>query len=107
VTGIILWRPPVLAENLPSWLFSDAISNNAIFLHQLLLYVSIPLVLGHIYLAAVSRATRPSLRALVDGTVPLEYARAHHPKWAAEMEASMSHGAASGAASHAVDAPVD
>ncbi len=87
VTGIILWRPPGLAEVLPSWVFSDAISNNAIFLHQLLLYVSVPLVLGHIYLAAVSRATRPSLSALVNGTVPLSYAREHHPKWAAEVVA--------------------
>ena len=87
VTGLILWRPPVLAESLPSWVFSDSVSNNAIFLHQLLLYVSIPLVLGHIYLAVVSRATRPSLSALIDGTVPLSYARKHHPKWAAELEA--------------------
>ncbi len=87
VTGVILWRPPFVAEALPSWVFSDSVSNNAVFLHQLLLYVSIPLVLGHIYLAAVSRATRPSLSALIDGTVPLAYARAHHPKWVAEIEA--------------------
>lgn len=86
VTGIIIWRPPWIAEYAPSWLFSDTISNNAVFVHQLLFYVSIPLVLGHIYLAAVARATRPSLRALTDGTVPLSYARAHHPKWAAEIE---------------------
>ena len=87
VTGIILWHPPVVTKVLPSWVFSDSMSNNAVFLHQLLLYVSIPLVLGHIYLAAISRATRPSLGALTDGTVPLAYAREHHPKWAAELDA--------------------
>jgi formate dehydrogenase subunit gamma len=87
VTGIIVWRPPYVVKVLPSWLFSDTLSNNALFVHQLLTYVSIPLVLGHIYLAAISRATRPSLSALTDGTVSLEYARAHHPKWAAELEA--------------------
>jgi cytochrome b subunit of formate dehydrogenase len=60
-------------------------------LHQLLLYVSIPLVLGHIYLAAISRSTRPSLSALIDGTIPLSYAREHHPKWAAQIEALRAH----------------
>jgi formate dehydrogenase subunit gamma len=89
VTGLIMWRPPYLVQIAPSWLFSDTLSNNAVFLHQILTYVSIPLVLGHIYLAAVSRATRPSLGALLDGTVPLEYARVHHPKWAAKIEALM------------------
>jgi formate dehydrogenase subunit gamma len=87
VTGIIIWRPPLIVKIAPSWLFGDSISNNAVFLHQVLTYISIPLVLGHIYLAALSRATRPSLGALVDGTVPLKYAREHHPKWAAEIEA--------------------
>ena len=109
VTGLILWRPPVLAESLPAWLFSDSVSNNAIFLHQLLLYVSIPLVLGHIYLAAVSRATRPSLSALTDGTVPLSYARAHHAKWAAEIEAATAsaRGATTGPASRTTDSRAD
>jgi formate dehydrogenase subunit gamma len=82
VTGLILWRAPFL----PGWLKTDAVSSNAIFLHQLLTYASIALVMGHIYLAALARATRPSLTAILDGTVPLSYARAHHPKWAAEME---------------------
>ena len=86
VTGIIVWRPPYIAPHLPSWLFSDTISNNAVFLHQILTIVSIPLVLGHIYLAALARATRPALSAILDGTVPLSYAREHHAKWAAELE---------------------
>lgn len=86
VTGIIMWRPPYIAPRLPSWLFSDTLSNNAVFLHEILTVVCIPLVLGHIYLAALARATRPALGALVDGSVPLSYARAHHPKWAAQLE---------------------
>jgi formate dehydrogenase subunit gamma len=85
VTGLILWKPTWLTSWAPSWLFSDTISNNAIFLHQVLTYVSIPLVLGHIYLAAIARATRPALRTIWDGTVPVSYARAHHPKWATEV----------------------
>jgi formate dehydrogenase subunit gamma len=86
VTGIIIWRPPGVVKVLPSWLFGDSISNNAVFLHQILTYVSIPLVLGHIYLAAIAKSTRPALSTIIDGTVPVSYAREHHPKWAAEME---------------------
>jgi formate dehydrogenase subunit gamma len=93
VTGIIMWRPPYIAPRLPSWLFSDTLSNNAVFLHQILTLVCIPLVLGHIYLAAIARSTRPALSALADGTVPLSYVRAHHPKWAAEIEGQTSSGA--------------
>jgi len=87
VTGLIIWHPPWFTRFAPSFLFSDSVSNNAIFLHKILTWVTIPLVLGHIYLAAIARATRPALRTLLDGTVPMSYARAHHPKWAAELEA--------------------
>lgn len=86
VTGIIMWRPPYIAPHLPSWLFSDQLSNNAVFLHEILTLVCIPLVLGHIYLAAIARTTRPALSAILGGSVPLSYAREHHPKWAAELE---------------------
>lgn len=82
VTGLILWR----VSWLPSWLKTDSVSNNAVFLHELLTYASIGLVAGHIYLAGIARATRPSITAILDGTVPISYARAHHPKWAAEVE---------------------
>lgn len=82
VTGLILWR----VSWLPGFLKTDAVSNNAVFLHELLTYASVGLVAGHIYLAAVARATRPALSTIIDGTVPVSYARAHHPKWAAEVE---------------------
>lgn len=90
ITGLIMWR----VTWLPSWAKTDALSNNAVFVHQILTYVSIPLVLGHIYLAALARATRPALSTIIDGTVPLSYAREHHPKWAAEMDqqANLSRG---------------
>lgn len=81
VTGLILWR----VAWLPSWLKTDGISNNSVFLHELLTYASIGLVAGHIYLAGVARATRPSITTILDGTVPASYAEAHHAKWAAEM----------------------
>ena len=78
MTGLILWR----VSWLPGFLKSATVSNNAVFLHQLLTYASIGLVAGHIYLAAVAKATRPALSTIIDGTVPIAYAR-DHPKWAA------------------------
>lgn len=82
VTGLILWHAPFL----PDWLKTSTVSSNAIFLHQLLTYASIGLVAGHIYLAALARSTRPALTTILDGTVPLSYARAHHAKWVADVE---------------------
>ncbi len=93
VTGLIMWHPPWVTRWAPSFLFTDAVSNNAVFLHQILTFVSIPLVLGHIYLAAIARATRPALTAITDGTVPISYAREHHAKWAAEVEHREAEGA--------------
>jgi formate dehydrogenase subunit gamma len=87
VTGLILWK----VSWLPSWLKGDSVSNNAVFLHELLTYASVGLVAGHIYLAALAKSTRPALTTILDGTVPVSYARAHHPKWAAEVEQEAGH----------------
>jgi formate dehydrogenase subunit gamma len=54
-----------------------------VFLHDALMYVSIVIVVGHLYLALVNPATRHSLRGMVLGTVREDWARAHHAKWVA------------------------
>jgi formate dehydrogenase subunit gamma len=55
-----------------------------VFLHDALMYVSIVIVLGHLYLALIHPPTRHSLRGMTRGSVREDWARAHHPKWAAE-----------------------
>jgi len=57
-----------------------------VFLHDALMYVSIVVVAGHLYLALVHPSTRHSLRGMVRGSVREDWARAHHAKWAPDAE---------------------
>jgi formate dehydrogenase subunit gamma len=54
---------------------------SAILVHDVATYVALPLVAGHLYLALLHPATRPSLRGMVLGSVRRDWARRHHPKW--------------------------
>jgi formate dehydrogenase subunit gamma len=53
-----------------------------VYLHDALMYVSLVIVAGHLYLALVHPVTRHALRGMTLGTVREDWARAHHPKWA-------------------------
>jgi formate dehydrogenase subunit gamma len=55
--------------------------------HDLFMLVSIPIVAGHIYFAAINPGTRSALRGMLDGRVDLAWARGHHQRWVAEVEA--------------------
>ena len=57
--------------------------SGTIFLHDALMYVSLVIVLGHLYLALVHPATRHSLRGMTLGSVRADWARRHHAKWRA------------------------
>jgi formate dehydrogenase subunit gamma len=54
-----------------------------LYLHDALMYVSLVIVVGHLYLALINRSTRPALRGMVLGTVREDWALAHHAKWPA------------------------
>ena len=58
---------------------------SAILVHDVAMYVAVPIVLGHLYLALVHPSTRHSLRGMALGTVRRERARRHHPKWEREL----------------------
>jgi formate dehydrogenase subunit gamma len=55
---------------------------NALLVHDWLMYISFFLVTGHLYLSLVHRSTRHSLSAITRGWVREDWARRHHPKWA-------------------------
>jgi formate dehydrogenase subunit gamma len=74
VSGGLLW----LGERDTTFRFASTI-----LVHDGLMYVSLVLVLGHLYLALIYPATRHSLRGITVGTVDREWARRHHAKWAA------------------------
>jgi formate dehydrogenase subunit gamma len=72
VSGLLLW----LGERDHRFRFASTI-----LLHDGLMYVSVALLAGHLYLALVHRATRHSLRGMTVGSVRYEWAREHHRKW--------------------------
>jgi formate dehydrogenase subunit gamma len=77
ITGVIMWQ----TARFPGWLVQ-----NAVWLHDLLAWVSALLWLGHVYLAALAPSTRPGLRGMLTGSVDRAWARHHHEKWIADLE---------------------
>jgi formate dehydrogenase subunit gamma len=71
-SGLLLW----LGER-----NTDIRLAGTLYLHDVLMYISVLIVTGHLYLALVNRSTRHSLRGIVLGTVREDWARAHHSKW--------------------------
>jgi len=72
VSGFFLW----LGERNHSYQWASTI-----LLHDGLMYVSVALVLGHLYLALIYPATRHSLRGITEGSVRRDWAWRHHRKW--------------------------
>ena len=56
-----------------------------VFLHDALMYLSLTLLLGHLYLALIHPATRHALRGMTIGTVREDWARRHHAKWVRDL----------------------
>lgn len=61
--------------------------DGTIFLHDALMYVSLVLLVGHLYLAVIYPRTRHALRGMTLGMVREEWAREHHAKWVASLDA--------------------
>ncbi len=72
ISGLLLW----LGER-----NTDIRLAGTLYLHDALMYVSVVIVIGHLYLALINRSTRHSLRGMVLGSVREDWARAHHAKW--------------------------
>jgi formate dehydrogenase subunit gamma len=54
---------------------------STILLHDGLMYASLVLVMGHLYLALIYPATRHALRGITVGSVRRDWALEHHRKW--------------------------
>ena len=72
VSGLLLWY----GERDTRFRWASTVT-----LHDALLYGSLVLLVGHLYLAVVHPATRHALRGMTRGTVDEEWARRHHPEW--------------------------
>jgi formate dehydrogenase subunit gamma len=77
VSGFLLW----LGERDTRFRWASTV-----MLHDGLMFVSIFLLVGHLYLALIHPTTRQSLRGMTLGTVDAKWAERHHVKWAAELE---------------------
>lgn len=76
VTGSLLW----LGERNTRFRFA-----NTLLIHDWLMYVSVVLLAGHLYLSLVKPSTRHSLSAITRGWVDEDWARVHHAKWVDEQ----------------------
>jgi len=72
VSGLLLW----FGEQDTRFRFASTV-----ILHDGLLYVSLVLLLGHLYLALIHPTTRHALRGMVLGDVREDWARRHHARW--------------------------
>jgi formate dehydrogenase subunit gamma len=75
VSGLLLW----FGEQDTRYRFASTV-----ILHDGLMYVSLALLVGHLYLALIHPATRHSLRGMAIGNVSAEWAARHHAKWRPE-----------------------
>ncbi|MBV8597614.1 MAG: cytochrome b/b6 domain-containing protein [Actinobacteria bacterium] len=75
VSGMLLW----LGERDTRFRLAGTV-----ILHDGLMYVSLLLLVGHLYLAVIHPATRHALRGITLGTVDAEWAARHHAKWTPE-----------------------
>jgi formate dehydrogenase subunit gamma len=72
LSGFFLW----LGERDHTFLFDGTGA-----LHELLTFVSLAVLAGHLYLAVIHPSTRHALRGITTGEVDEEWALRHHAKW--------------------------
>ena len=75
VSGLLLW----FGERDTRFRFASTV-----ILHDGLMYVSLVLLVGHLYLSLIHPATRHALRGMTVGNVSAEWAARHHSKWRPE-----------------------
>jgi formate dehydrogenase subunit gamma len=83
VSGILLWY----GERDTRFRFAGTI-----VLHDGLMWISLVLLAGHLYLSLIYPRTRHSLRGIVRGDVEVQWAWQHHPKWVQDVLGSAQAG---------------
>jgi formate dehydrogenase subunit gamma len=66
----------------------------SVHVHDIATMVVLLLVCGHLYLALFNPGTREALDGMTRGDVDRGWARTHHPRWVAEVEAAEAQGRA-------------
>jgi formate dehydrogenase subunit gamma len=76
LSGVLLWA----GERNTRFRFAGTI-----VLHDGLMWISLILLTGHLFLAVIYPRTRHSLRGITGGSVRLDWALRHHRKWAQQL----------------------
>lgn len=79
VTGVLLWY----GERDTRFRFASTL-----LVHDWLMYISLLLFLGHLFLAVIYPRTRHALNGITRGWVDEDWALQHHRKWAEAQAAS-------------------
>jgi formate dehydrogenase subunit gamma len=79
LSGFFLW----LGERDHTFLFAGTGT-----LHEMLTFVSVAVLVGHLYLAVIHPSTRHALRGITTGDVDEGWAARHHAKWVEAERAS-------------------
>ena len=79
VSGLLLWY----GERDNRFRFASTI-----LLHDGLMYVSLLVLIGHLYLALIYPSTRHALRGMTRGSVRRDWAWQHHRKWLEDDQSS-------------------
>ena len=77
VSGVLLW----LGERDTRFRLDSTIVR-----HDVVAYLSVALLAGHLYLAVIHPSTRHALRGMTVGTVREDWAREHHAKWPTDAQ---------------------
>ena len=72
VSGFFLW----LGERNTAYRLDGAVT-----VHDTVMFASLALLVGHLYLAVIHPTTRHALRGITRGEVREDWARKHHAKW--------------------------
>jgi formate dehydrogenase subunit gamma len=71
--------PLYVATGLLMWLTRLAVL--AWILHFFMAMLAAPLLLGHLYMALINRASRPGLQGMISGFVDRQWAKHHYRRW--------------------------
>ena len=71
--------PLYIASGLLIWLTHVAFL--AWVLHVLMALIATPLILGHMFMAVISRSGRPGLQGMITGFVDRQWAKHHYRRW--------------------------
>jgi len=78
ISGIVLWFPEVISQN-PNLQGFHWLLTLCAFFHAVVALVTIGLFIIHVYMSVWM--TPGSMKAMMDGSVPSNWARAHHRLW--------------------------